>query len=57
MMGLTGLSKEGKGGGEKGERIFLRTERQANGRTILRILGKSGLGHFFEVNWTRHIGS
>ena len=43
---------------EKKEReFFLRTDRQANGRTILRILGKSGLGHFFEVNWTRHIGS
>ena len=35
----------------------LRTDRQANGRIIQRILGKSGLGHFFEANWTRHIGS
>ena len=46
---LTGLSKEGNGGGEKGEGIFLRTDRQANGRTIQRILGKSGPGHFYQT--------
>ena len=32
---------------EKKEReFFLRTDRQANGRTIQRILGKSGSRHF-----------
>ena len=46
MIALTGLSKDGKGGGEKGEGNFLRTDRQANGRTIQRILGKSGSRHF-----------
>ena len=57
MMALTGLSKEGKGGGEKGERNFFEDWQTGEWTDYSKDSWQIRPRAFFEVNWTWHIGS
>ena len=57
MMALTGLSKDGKGGGEKGEGNFFEDWQTGEWTDYSNDSWQIRLQAFFEANWTWHIGS
>ena len=57
MIALTGLSKDGKGGGEKGEGNFFEDWQTGEWTDYSKDSWQIRLQAFFEANWTWHIGS
>ena len=57
MMELTGLSKEGKGGGEKGGWKFFEDWQTGELTDYSKDSWQISPQAFFEANWTRHFGS